>query len=253
MEHASYDFFLGLGRTCLLSLFGFGLKDKNFFERALISAEDNVKLCEKYRKQGSIPHDRVFANISRGIGSKIGSKLSNLTSVLSGGIKGQSDGNYSFNSSETYTEVEALAELAYLQSLALLAGVSVLKDMKLIPALVKAAVNGKLAHSCLLRVEQLFHEEHFYPNGSQENFPSAGRIKWESKDGQVNFCTGVLCSLGILNFAASHSPKAICKLMDFAGNLLYDPFFQNFEIFKLFELKIPLLLSFSRFIKFRGF
>lgn len=226
MEHASYDFFLGLGRTCLLGLFGFGLKDKNFFERALISAEDNVKLCEKYRRQGSISHDRIFANISHGIGSKIGSKLSSITSALSGGSKGQLDGSYSFSSSDTYTEVEALAELAYLQSLAVLAGVSVLKDLKSIPMLIKAAIYGKLAHSCLLRVEQLFHEENFYANGPQEKVPSGGRIRWESKDGQVNFCTGVLCSLGILNFAASHSPKAICKLMDFAGNLLYNPFFQ---------------------------
>lgn len=236
MEHASYDFFLGLGKTCLLGLFGFGLKDKNFFERALISAEDNVKLCEKYRRQGSIPHDRIFANISHGIGSKIGSKLSNFTSALSGGSKGQIDGSFSYNSSDTYTEMEALAELVYLQSLAIMAGVSVMKDLKSIPMLLKAAINGKLAHSCLLRVEQLFHEENFLANSPEERVPSGGRIKWESKDGQVNFCTGVLCSLGILNFAASHSPKAICKLMDFAGNLLYNPFFQNFGVFKFFEV-----------------
>lgn len=236
MEHASYDFFLGLGKTCLLGLFGFGLKDKEFFERALISAEDNVKLCEKFRRHGSISHDRIFANLSHGIGSKIGSKLSNFTSALSGGSKGQMDGSYSCNSSDTYTEMEALAELVYLQSLAVLAGVSVMKDLKSIPMLIKAAINGKLAHSCLLRVEQLFHEENFYANGSQEKAPSTGRIKWESKDGQVNFCTGVLCSLGILNFAASHSPKAICKLMDFAGNLLDGPF-----------LRISGYLNFSRF------
>lgn len=197
-EHASYDFFMGLGRSTLLALFGFGLKNADFFERAVISAEENVKLCEKYRKKGSISHDRILANIGHGISSKIGNKISNLTSVLSSGFSSSNssssgskglkfDIGNNFDSGDTYTEVEAIGELAYLQSLAMLAASTVMKDMKSLPGIIRSAINGKLAHSCLLRVEQLFHEQYSYGG---DTLDTSGRIKWQTKDGQVNFNTG---------------------------------------------------------------
>ena len=187
---------MGLGRSTLLALFGFGLKNADFFERAVISAEENVKLCEKYRKKGSISHDRILANIGHGISSKIGNKISNLTSVLTAGFSSSSSSGQkglkfdigNFDSGDTYTELEAIAELAYLQSLAMLAGSTVMKDMKSLPGIIRSAINGKLAHSCLLRVEQLFHEQYTY--GHHDTLDTSGRIKWETKDGQVNFNTG---------------------------------------------------------------